>query len=109
MIQQKNKMIIILCTLPDKTPVLSQLIKTLLHQKLAACISTNKIHSFYYWNDDLQNHTEIQLFIKTKNSLQKMIFKKIKEMHPYKIPELLILPISNGDPNYLTWMKSTLL
>lgn len=106
---KKNKMAIILCTLPDDILITNTLVNTLLHQKLAACISTlNKIHSFYYWQGTLKNHSEIQLIIKTKYSLKEIIFKTIKKLHPYKIPELLILSISDGDKEYLSWMTSVL-
>lgn len=107
--KKENTMIIILCTLPHDTPIVSKLIKTLLHHKLAACISTlHKMHSFYYWENNLQDHAEIQLLIKTKNSLKRMVFKTIKKLHPYKIPELLTLSIAEGDKDYLSWMQSVL-
>lgn len=106
---KKDKMIIILCTLPHNTSIIPQLIKNLLDHNLAACISTiNGIHSFYYWENNLKKQTEIQLLIKTKYSLKTLVFRTIKKLHPYNTPELLILSILDGDEKYLTWMQSTL-
>lgn len=102
-------MIIILCTLPKNITLTKKITNTLLSQKLAACISIlPEINSFYYWGNKLQNTVEIQLLIKTKSSLKEIIFKKIQQLHPYKIPELLVLSISDGDKNYLSWMQTTL-
>lgn len=102
-------MIIILCTLPKNISLTNKLIHILLSQKLAACISILKeINSFYYWENKLQNTTEIQLFIKTKNDFKEKIFNTIKNIHPYKIPELLVLSIADGDKQFLSWMQTTL-
>lgn len=102
-------MVIILCTFPHNPSVVSQTIQTLLYQKIAACVSIlHNIRSFYYWENNLKEDTEIQLFIKTKNSLKTIVFNTIKKIHPYDTPELLVLPILDGDKNYLSWMQSVL-
>lgn len=101
--------IIILCTLPNDTELSIKLTKILLQTKLAACITLIKdVHSFYYWNKELKNDIELQLLIKTKKSLEKLVFHKIKELHPYKVPELLTIPIINGEFHYLQWIHSML-
>lgn len=106
---KKNKIIVILCTLPDDKLIASKLTQILLHDKLAACISIiYKIRSFYYWENQIKHENEIQLFIKTKYCLKNKIFNTIKKIHPYKIPELLILPVLNGEKHYLSWIKSSL-
>lgn len=101
--------IIILCTLPNNKNFALKLIKILLDNKLAACITLlHETQSFYYWNDKFENQIEFQLLIKTKKSLKKDVFKKIKTLHPYKLPELLVIPIISGEINYLNWIHSTL-
>ncbi|WHL25019.1 MAG: divalent-cation tolerance protein CutA [Candidatus Blochmannia vicinus] len=102
-------MIIILCTVPDNMSVVVNITKTLLNNKLAACITLHKVRSFYYWETTLKDHTELQLLIKTKNFLKDSVFTTIKKLHPYEVPELLALPIIDGEPNYLSWMQSALL
>lgn len=104
-----NEIILVLCTLPNNKDFAFKLIKILLNLKLAACITLiNKAHSFYYWNNKIENQKELQLLIKTKLSLQDSIFKTIKELHPYEIPELLVLRIVTGEQNYLNWINSML-
>lgn len=101
--------IIILCTIPNNENLAHKLIQILLDRKLAACITLlNKAHSFYYWNNKFETEIEFQLLIKTKKSLKKRVFNKIKELHPYKTPELLTIPIIAGETNYLKWIYSQL-
>lgn len=102
-------MIIILCTLPNDKDFSLKLVKILLESKLAACITVfNKAQSLYYWNNKLEMQSELQLLIKTKKSLEKLVFNKIRELHPYKVPELLTVPITSIEFHYLQWMRSIL-
>ncbi|URJ29728.1 divalent-cation tolerance protein CutA [Blochmannia endosymbiont of Camponotus sp.] len=103
-------MIIILCTTPNDMSVVLNITKTLLSNKLAACINLlHEVRSFYYWGTTLKDHTELQLLIKTQSFLKDSVFTTIKKFHPYTVPELLVLPIIDGEPSYLSWMRSTLL
>lgn len=105
----KEPLIIILCTIPNNKKTSLKLIQILLNCKLAACITLlNKTHSFYYWNNKMEIQTEYQLLIKTKSSLKKAVFNKIKELHPYKVPELLAVPIIFSEKNYSQWIYAQL-
>ncbi|URJ31832.1 divalent-cation tolerance protein CutA [Blochmannia endosymbiont of Camponotus modoc] len=85
------------------------LTKTLLHHKLAACITLlHEVRSFYYWGNALKEKDELQLLIKTQSSLKEAVLNTIQKLHPYKVPEFLVLPIVDGEPNYLSWMQSVL-
>lgn len=101
--------IIILCTVPNNKDFTLKLIKILLNYKLAACITVfDKARSFYYWDNKFKTEIEFQLLIKTKHSLKKAVFNKIKELHPYKTPELIAIPVISGEINYLKWIYSQL-
>lgn len=102
---KKNKICLILSTVPNKN--LAKIIAIeLLNKKLAACVTyISKIKSLYYWNKKLQEDEETQLFIKTHMSLRKKIISVIRSLHPYKIPEILIIKIFDGDPFYLSWIN----
>ncbi|URJ26130.1 divalent-cation tolerance protein CutA [Blochmannia endosymbiont of Camponotus modoc] len=102
-------MIIILCTTPNDMSIALNLTKTLLHHKLAACITLlHEVRSFYYWGNALKEKDELQLLIKTQSSLKEAVLNTIQKLHPYKVPEFLVLPIIDGEPNYLSWMQSVL-
>ncbi|WP_245592137.1 divalent-cation tolerance protein CutA [Blochmannia endosymbiont of Polyrhachis (Hedomyrma) turneri] len=83
--------------------------KTLITNKLAACVTIlPNTHSIYYWENQIQKQEEIQLIIKTCATLEQSVFQYIKTKHPYQIPELLTLKITNGEPNYLLWIYNLL-
>ena len=99
---------IILCTVPDEATA-QFITKKLISEKLAACITLlPKTISFYYWQGKLEQQTEIQMLIKTHVTLQEKVFSQIKTHHPYQIPKLLAIAVSDGAPNYLSWLNESL-
>lgn len=103
---QSKKMCIILCNIPTKKDV-DIIAKNLIITKLAACITIiPHVTSFYYWQGNFAKETEMQLIIKSKTHLIDKIFATIKQYHPYKIPELLILNDITGEKNYLSWINN---
>lgn len=99
----------IFCTVPDEAT--AKIITTsLLTQKLVACVTLlPKATSFYCWKDKLEQQTEIQMLIKTHMTLQEKVFSQIKIHHPYEVPELLAIAVSDGDTNYLSWLNESLI
>ena len=83
--------------------------EALIEQKLAACVSILPgITSHYCWNDKKEASFEVQVMIKTERSK----FDKVKEIiiskHSFEVPEILMLPVLDGSPDYLNWMKAEL-
>lgn len=81
-----------------------KIIASLLEKKLAACIQTYPVNSFYYWKDSLCNDREILLLIKCKHELFDSIKNDILENHNYELPEIILLPIIDGYEKYLSWI-----
>ncbi len=101
--------ILILSTTP--TRLLAQKIsKILVKEKLAACVNiSSPIESTYFWKGKICCEKEFLLLIKSKKSLFKKIEKRIRELHTYEVPEIIALPILQGNEDYLTWItKQTL-
>lgn len=99
---------IILCTAPDDAYARA-IAQRLLAGKLAACVTLLPgATSLYYWQGTLKQQTEVQLLIKSHMALRQAVFAQIKAHHPYQIPELLVLPITGGDPDYLSWLNDSL-
>ncbi|WWO95396.1 MAG: divalent cation tolerance protein CutA [Candidatus Dasytiphilus stammeri] len=104
-----NKAIIILCTVPTEECAI-KLANKLLAIKRAACITYwLNTKSLYYWNDQLQKTTEVQMLIKSNSLHEKELLQIIKNMHPYEIPEILVLPIIQGNEQYLLWLDRSLI
>lgn len=81
----------------------------LLNDRLAACCQISKIESFYCWEEKLESSEEWQLSIKTKAILFKKIACIIKAGHSYKSPQIISLPIIEGDSDYLNWIVQSII
>lgn len=103
-----SQAVVVLCTTPDESSG-RQLANQVLQEKLAACVTLLPgATSFYYWDDKLQQDNEIQLIVKTDSQHQQALLQRLKVLHPYQTPELLVLPVIHGDPQYLSWLTESL-
>ncbi|WP_338591661.1 divalent-cation tolerance protein CutA [Shewanella khirikhana] len=74
--------------------------------KLAACVQLGSpITSVYPWQGKVCEDKEYPLFIKTKQALYAEVEAQILTQHPYELPEIIALPITQGLPGYLNWIK----
>jgi len=79
-----------------------------LEKKLAACVNMIRgIESMYWWEGKVQKDSEVLLIIKTKKTLFKGLSKTIKSIHSYTNPEIISLPIIDGNKDYLKWIDDT--
>jgi periplasmic divalent cation tolerance protein len=73
--------------------------------RLAACVNIlPRIQSVYRWQGAVESATEIPLFIKATAANYPALEKAIHERHPYDLPEIIALPITQGLPAYLNWV-----
>ncbi len=79
--------------------------KTLVDEKLAACVNIIPYtKSFYIWEGKTEEDDEALMIIKTEKDLENKIIQRIKELHPYSLPEIITFNISGGLPEYLNWI-----
>jgi len=82
-------------------PIIDEIIKS----KLAACAQEINIKSHYVWNEEYCHDNEVLVLFKTRKTLYGELEKKLKELHPYETPEIIMLDISDGYLGYLTWIN----
>lgn len=80
--------------------------KLLVEQRLAACAQIFPINSVYRWKEEIYNEDEIMLFIKSRTVLFDEIATTIKTHHPYEVPEIVQIPITDGLPEYMLWINN---
>ena len=78
--------------------------------KLAACVQIiSPIQSIYRWEGEVREDTESLLLLKTQASLTEKIKTLLKEIHPYEVPEFIVIPVQDGYEPYLSWVDKVLL
>jgi periplasmic divalent cation tolerance protein len=82
--------------------------RTLVEERLAACVNLlPEMTSIYRWKGSVEQEREQQLVIKTSEACLAALEIRINELHPYDVPEFLVLRASDGSERYLAWMKET--
>jgi periplasmic divalent cation tolerance protein len=86
------------------------LARTLVDERLAACVSVlEPMVSVYRWQGAVEESTERQVIIKTTAAQVEAVAARLTSLHPYDVPELLVVPIAKGSANYLAWMEEATL
>ena len=97
--------ILAITTCPDE-PTAQQIAATLVQERLAACVNrVAGVTSTYFWDGRLQDDVEILLIIKTSAARVEALTARLKTLHPYDLPELVVLPVSGGNEAYLQWVR----
>jgi periplasmic divalent cation tolerance protein len=77
----------------------------LIERRLAACVQiVGPIESVYRWEGKVETATEWQCQVKTRQSKYAAVEVAIRELHSYQVPEILALPVSDGNSVYLRWL-----
>ena len=97
------KPVIIISTYPDKKSI-SKIAKEFVRNKTVACVNISKISSIYSWNDKIENTSEYLAIFKTITKNKKLLKRKIKDTHPYDIPEIAEIDITSINKSYLNWL-----
>ncbi len=99
-----NEFFLVFTTVPDEK-IAQKIAKGLIEERLAACVTISaSAQSYYRWEGKISKDREYVLFIKTKATLFSKLEKKIQEIHPYEVPEIIAIPILKGSTRYLDWI-----
>jgi periplasmic divalent cation tolerance protein len=81
--------------------------RTLVDERLAACVNVlPAMQSVYRWRGAVQEDDERQLVIKTWRDRLAALEARVKTLHPYDVPELLVLEVAAGGAAYLEWLRA---
>ncbi len=101
---QTSQAITIYCTTPD-TETASRIGTVLVSEHLVACVNIlGPMRSLYHWNGVLHDETEVVFIAKTNALRQSEGIARIKELHPYECPCIVVLPIIGGYADFLEWI-----
>jgi periplasmic divalent cation tolerance protein len=102
-----NNVVLVLSTAPagpgDDTA--EQIARALIDERLAACVNIHApMVSIYRWKGTVERDSERQLVIKTTRDALNTLEKRLRELHPYELPEFIVVAASGGSEKYLEWV-----
>ena len=102
-----HSVVIVLTTIgagTDATP----LARTLVGEQLAACVNLLPVMtSVYRWKGAIEEDREQQLVMKTTRDRLAALEARLRELHPYEVPEFLVLAVESGSEAYMTWVRES--
>jgi len=95
---------LIFSTCPDEATA-DAIALALVEDGLAACVSRwPGVRSTYRWQGRVEHATEVQLMIKTQPDRVGAVLERIQALHPYELPEALVVEVRDGLDPYLHWI-----
>ena len=96
--------LVTLCTVSDRE-VGERIAHALVEERLAACVNlVPGLTSIYRWRGKVERQGECLLLIKTTAARFATLKQRLKELHPYELPEIIAVSIADGDSAYLAWI-----
>ena len=97
---------VIFTTCPDSV-VAESIARTLVEERLAACVNIlPAVQSIYTWRGNVKTDSEWLLIIKSIKSKYPAIENRIRDLHPYELPEIIAVGLADGLPAYLAWLDN---
>ena len=96
---------VVFVTAPEEAA--GPLARVLVDERLAACVNiVPAVRSVYRWEGRLEEDSEVLLVAKTNAERVAALSERVRELHPYDLPETLALPVVGGSPAYLGWVNA---
>jgi periplasmic divalent cation tolerance protein len=98
------KILLALSTFPDPETA-RRISNQLVTEKFAACANIlSAVESIYRWKEKIETAGEVIVFFKTTPDRQKAFQEKLRSLHPYDVPEIIFMSVTNGLPEYVRWV-----
>ncbi|MDR2030898.1 MAG: divalent-cation tolerance protein CutA [Azoarcus sp.] len=102
-----DEVLVVLTTLPDEAGARA-LAARLVEERLAACVNVlAPCMSVYRWRGAVECAGETPLFIKTTRARYPALAAALRAAHPYELPEVIAVPVTDGLAGYLAWVADS--
>jgi len=99
-----HEYVVVLTTLPADVDSVA-FARSIIDERLAACVNLlARMESVYRWEEGIEQETERQLIMKTSRERVVALWERVRDLHPYDVPEFVVLPIIDGNDAYLRWV-----
>jgi periplasmic divalent cation tolerance protein len=103
-VQENDKSVLVYSTFPSLEAA-EAVGRELVERRLAACVNILPgMTSIYRWEGAIAHDREVVMIIKTRDVLVPNVIETVKSRHSYTNPALIVLPIIDGSPDYLSWL-----
>jgi periplasmic divalent cation tolerance protein len=98
---------LVLSTFPDQDTA-RKITRTLVEERLVACGNLiAPVESIYTWKGEIEATLETLVTYKTTTDRTAALLARLRELHPYDVPEMLQIPAESGWPAYLQWVRDS--
>lgn len=102
---KSDSMSVLLSTFPDEETA-RRIANTLVEERLVACVNLLPgAMSIYRWEGKVESASEVVAIFKVAESAAAAAMARIKELHPYEVPEIVQIAVKEAHPAYLTWVN----
>ncbi len=99
-----DEVLLVLSTFPDRGKA-QRIAEEMVLGRYAACANVaSAVDSFYWWKDEVETATEVQVYFKTTAARFAAFQEKLRQLHPYDVPEILAFRVETGSKDYLRWV-----
>jgi len=82
-------------------------VRLLVEERLIACGNLiTGVESIYEWKGVIENTHEVTVIAKTTAERADEAMTRLRALHPYEVPEILLVPVTTGWPDYLSWIAA---
>jgi len=101
---REAEVVVVFVTGPDEA-ALEALAARVVEEGLAACVNLiPRVRSVYRWDGEVHHEDEALAVLKTTRPAIAALRDRVHELHPYDLPEFLVLPVETGSEAYLGWV-----
>ena len=101
---------VLVVTTTDSQQSAESLVSRLVEERLVACGQIDgPVQSVYRWQGVVEKAAEYRCSLKTDLRLFRQLGKRIKELHSYDVPEIVVTEIVGGSEDYFQWLNEQLL
>lgn len=101
---ESDSVVVVLSTVPDDERG-AALARTLVEEELAACVNlVPGVRSIYRWDGAVTDDREQLAVVKTRRDRVDALVARLVALHPYEVPEAVVVPVEGGHPPYLAWV-----
>jgi periplasmic divalent cation tolerance protein len=100
-----SECVLVLTTWPEGREPADAFARALVEARVAACVSVlGPMRSIYRWQGATEEAEEHQVVIKTSRTRLGELRERVRALHPYDVPELLVIDVADGGSEYLAWV-----